>query len=505
MATASLAIAQGALRRSRACLAGARGVLNLIASSDFSSSSVLATSRLPLDEAWGVGPAIPRPRLVSVRLGDGIDALAPAGRRALCTTTVAGNEAVEDGDEGREGFAQEAEESGGEEIAAFAGGEIEDDGEGAEAAAPDNGEPAQATNRRVFVTNLSYRATEEDLRGFLENEGELESVRIKYTLVDGVRQSRGFATAVFAKAEDALSAITALDDTSFQGRKIKVREDNFSKLDRKSVAHKNVEKKVFVDFLDPSLLWQDVKDHFQQTGNVYFVHLLWDQTRMHRQAVVEFGSAEEAQDAVEELNHSILREASMAVRPYHPSDMQEKEPLSPTVFVNYIHPEVELEDLNNHFLQCVPSIEYSKIFFHKTDDYQQAKVTLASTAMAKIAIEKIDRSLLNNKVIRCRSFLDNNNNSSRYLQGVWRERRVSRGPSAPRCAIENLNPRVGWQEVKDHLREAGSVVHVNVTWAEDGNTKEAVAEVSSDHDLENIVSVLNNSTLLGERIKIYKL
>ena len=49
------------------------------------------------------------------------------------------------------------------------------------------------------------------------------------------------------------------------------------------------------------------------------------------------------------------------------------------------------------------------------------------------------------------------------------------------------------------------MVHVNVTWAEDGNTKEAVAEVSSDHDLENIVSVLNNSTLLGERIKIYKL
>ena len=129
----------------------------------------------------------------------------------------------------------------------------------------------------------------------------------------------------------------------------------------------------------------------------------------------------------------------MKVRAYHPSDMQEKEPLSPTVFVNYIHPDADLDDLNSHFLRVVPSIEFSRIFFHKTDDYQQAKVTLSSTAVAKMAIEKIDRSLLNGKVIRCRAFLDNNNNSSRYLQGVWRERRVSRGPQAPRCSIEGEN------------------------------------------------------------------
>ena len=59
--------------------------------------------------------------------------------------------------------------------------------------------------------------------------------------------------------------------------------------------------------------------------------------------------------------------------------------------------------------------------------------------------------------------------------------------------------------MKDHLREAGSVVHVNVTWAEDGNTKQAVAEVSSQRDLENIVHVLDNSTLLGAPIRITKL
>ena len=186
---------------------------------------------------------------------------------------------------------------------AFPAAKVEQGGTEPQAAAgPSETDPALARgrteetkNRRVFVTNLSYRATEEELRGFLEREGPLESVRIKYTLVDGARRSRGFATAVYACATGASSAIANLDDATFQGRKLKVREDNFSKLDKKSVANKNVANKVFIDFLDPALLWQDVKDHFQQTGNVYFVHLLWDQTRMHRQAVVEFGSPEEAQ------------------------------------------------------------------------------------------------------------------------------------------------------------------------------------------------------------------
>ena len=59
---------------------------------------------------------------------------------------------------------------------------------------------------------------------------------------------------------------------------------------------------------------------------------------------------------------------------------------------------------------------------------------------------------------------------------------------------------VGWPEVKDRLKEAMCFVHVKVTWAEDGNTKQAVAEVSSQRDLENIVHFLGNSTPLDALI-----
>lgn len=275
-----------------------------------------------------------------------------------------------------------------------------------------------------------------------------------------------------------------------------MRMDNVSKLNREVEAKLNVDKKVFVDFLNPSLIWQDVKDHFQQTGNVQFVHMLWDRSRLHRQAVVEFGSAEEAQDAIDELNHSILQETAMKVRAYEQSDMLEKEPTGKSVFVNYIDSNMQVEDLQDHILQVVESIEKSKLFLHKSGDYKQAVVTLTNSADAKRVIEKLNRSFLSDRMIRVRAYIDNG--------GEFREggRGVRGGLS--KLFLDNLNSRVEWQEVKDHLRVAGNIIHVRVMWAESGSCKQAIAEVETEEDAENIVKQLNNSKLFGDEIFIRK-
>ena len=68
--------------------------------------------------------------------------------------------------------------------------------------------------------------------------------------------------------------------------------------------------------------------------------------------------------------------------------------------------------------------------------------------------------------------------------------------------LDNLNSRVEWQEVKDHLRLAGSIVHVKVMWAESGKCKQAIAEVESQEDAQNIVAELNNSTLFGDTVYV---
>jgi len=365
------------------------------------------------------------------------------------------------------------------------------------AAAEGNGNnKTQKELSKIFVTNLPYSCTESELSDFFRKQGEVINCRIHFRMVDGVRHSRGFASVEFADALAAARAIENLDSVIFGGRQIKVRMDNVSKLNREVEAKLNVDKKVFVDFLNPSLIWQDVKDHFQQTGNVQFVHMLWDRSRLHRQAVVEFGSAEEAQDAIDELNHSILQETAMKVRAYEQSDMLEKEPTGKSVFVNYIDSNMQVEDLQDHILQVVESIEKSKLFLHKSGDYKQAVVTLTNSADAKRVIEKLNRSFLSDRMIRVRAYIDNG--------GEFREggRGVRGGLS--KLFLDNLNSRVEWQEVKDHLRVAGNIIHVRVMWAESGSCKQAIAEVETEEDAENIVKQLNNSKLFGDEIFIRK-
>mmetsp|Transcript_492 Transcript_492/g.944 ORF Transcript_492/g.944 Transcript_492/m.944 type:complete len:595 (-) Transcript_492:22-1806(-) len=431
------------------------------------------------------------------------------GGRGLCSSTTA------EGDEGAPAV-EEAHSLGGapdatESEAGSASSSSSASASEGEPAAKSGGEKEELSRkRRLFVTNLPYSTTEDELKDYLSSQGAVLSANIKYRMVDGVKQSRGFGTVEFAAAADAESAMERLDGASFGGRQIKVRKDNVSKLNRELEATKNVEKKVFVDSLHPSLIWQDVKDHFQQTGNVHFVHMMWDATRMHRQAVVEFGSAEEAQDAVLELNSSVLQGQGMLVRPYDAEDMKEKEPQGQSVFVNYIDADVELEDLNAHVLR-VAEIEKSKIFLHKNGDYKQGIVKLRTSADAKNVIEQLNRSFLNERMIRVRAYIDDphaqsGTNESKYLSGHYRERRVrkERGTSGTgaKLFLDNLNSRVEWQEVKDHLRLAGSIVHVKVMWAESGKCKQAIAEVESQEDAQNIVAELNNSTLFGDTLYI---
>ena len=72
----------------------------------------------------------------------------------------------------------------------------------------------------IYVGNLSYDATEEDLREAFGNHGEVTSVKIisdKYT-----NRSKGFAFVEMADEESAQKAIDELDGTELKGRPIRV-------------------------------------------------------------------------------------------------------------------------------------------------------------------------------------------------------------------------------------------------------------------------------------------
>ncbi len=72
----------------------------------------------------------------------------------------------------------------------------------------------------IYIGNINYEATEEDLTSLFQQFGTVDSVKI---VVDRhTDQSKGFGFIEMPKDSDAETAISSLNNTEFMGRTIKV-------------------------------------------------------------------------------------------------------------------------------------------------------------------------------------------------------------------------------------------------------------------------------------------
>ncbi|KAH6900264.1 hypothetical protein B0T10DRAFT_393719 [Thelonectria olida] len=94
---------------------------------------------------------------------------------------------------------------------------LEEDGGEGEAGESTTESTVDAIRRtsRLFVRNLSYTTTEEDLRESFKKFGELEEVHLP---VNGSGTSKGFALILFKDPSAAVDAFQAMDGATFQGR-----------------------------------------------------------------------------------------------------------------------------------------------------------------------------------------------------------------------------------------------------------------------------------------------
>jgi len=75
---------------------------------------------------------------------------------------------------------------------------------------------------KIYVGNLSFDSSEEDLKGLFATYGDIESAKI---IVDQfTNRSRGFGFIEMSNREEGLKAIQALDSKDLGGRALKVNE-----------------------------------------------------------------------------------------------------------------------------------------------------------------------------------------------------------------------------------------------------------------------------------------
>jgi RNA recognition motif-containing protein len=74
----------------------------------------------------------------------------------------------------------------------------------------------------IYVGNLSFDTTEDQLRELFEAHGAVLSAKVITDQMTG--RSRGFGFVEMAEREEGLSAISALDSSEIGGRTLKVNE-----------------------------------------------------------------------------------------------------------------------------------------------------------------------------------------------------------------------------------------------------------------------------------------
>ncbi len=75
-------------------------------------------------------------------------------------------------------------------------------------------------NNKLYVGNMSYSTSEDELRELFGSYGEVSSVNIVLDRITG--KSRGFGFVEMSKPEEAQEAIKGLNDQDFGGRKLTV-------------------------------------------------------------------------------------------------------------------------------------------------------------------------------------------------------------------------------------------------------------------------------------------
>ncbi|MDA0835577.1 MAG: RNA-binding protein [Planctomycetota bacterium] len=100
----------------------------------------------------------------------------------------------------------------------------------------------------IFVGNLSYQATERDLRNVFERFGRVGSIRLMTDRATG--RSRGFAFVNMQCLDDADEAIHSLNGSPLCGRPITVNEANKDDEDGPNANQPSESFKQAVAFLD---------------------------------------------------------------------------------------------------------------------------------------------------------------------------------------------------------------------------------------------------------------
>jgi RNA recognition motif-containing protein len=187
---------------------------------------------------------------------------------------------------------------------------------GSDAASKTSAQDAQAQSCRVYVGNLSWDVTWQELKEHMKPAGEVVFAEI---ITEHNGRSKGCGIVRYATEKEAQHAIATLAHTELKGRNIFVREDREGSAGghgRSQNFTGNGNPSVYVWNLSYETSWQDLKDHMRKAGNVDQATILTDTNDGSSIGcgIVVYQKPQDAQRAIRELQDSDLNGRPIKIR-----------------------------------------------------------------------------------------------------------------------------------------------------------------------------------------------
>lgn len=297
-------------------------------------------------------------------------------------------------------------------------------------------------NQAVYVGNIPWTTTQEELLDYMSQCGQVESVVIPQYR----DRPKGFGIVTYTTPEAATRAISELDGSVINDRTINVRENQ---------PHQP-SPTIFVGNLAWEVTWQELKDHFRQVGEIVHADVLKDYNGVSKGCgVVEFQSSKQAQDAIVMFNQSELKGRSISVREHRQNKQR-------------------FQNKPRNFNQR----HNSRLRTQRTDFYEPPR--------------------------RNYSYKSSNRQYSNIRRDTERVEPVEQVDTSCRVYVSNLPYRLQWQELKDYMRSAGYVTNVNIFKNRfDGRSKGCgIVEFQTPEAALTAITSFHNSELQGRSISV---
>ena len=387
--------------------------------------------------------------------------------------------------------------------------------------------------RRVYVGNLAWDVSWQDLKDHMKDSGE-EVIRADViTGPDG--RSKGCGVVEFVTKEGAQKAISTLNETELHGRQIFVREDREGPRSRGhhtsrrfSSGEKSKNRRVYVGNLSWDVAWQDLKDHMREAGEVLHAEVIMEANgRSKGCGIVEYATEEEAQEAIDKLNDTELKDRMIFVREdretrsgtYHGGGVAHH-PNGASVFVSNLSYDTTWQSLKDHMRQA-GNVDQAKILNGPDGEpIGSAVVVYQRQQEAARAIRELQNSELNGRPIyiradrmqpgggrgfggRGRSFGGRGSYSSGRARGGVRGSNSSGIARGCQLYVGNLSFDTTWRELKDHFRQCGQVDRVEVMEYPDGRKKGfGTVRFFREDDAQDAIDRLNGVELQGRELEV---